>query len=601
MILFPFESVPKGSRIILYGAGNCGKSFFRQIVNSQYCDLKLWVARDYQKFKSAPDRFGCTYPVNEIKTIKTVDAYDYIVIAIVDTKVSKEVRDMLLTDYGVPQEKIISAVHEFAEDTVYGNYKNEYQELQGESDEIKLVKPTVVIRANELSIMPRYLLARDIKNGVTNEAHISLYKRTILAQSDIFTGSNYFSQRAQKNSVDDFLREFRNLVESIDVSDFERENYVPVTTGNRIVLDGQHRIAASLAQEKEIWIKYYPDSSAYGDGFGFSWFLKNGFNVEDMQRILYAYGCNYPHCGIFVFFATMMNQWEYFLAQIEKNCTVVGYVDLDFSRDYIGFENVIRAIYFDPMWRNVQIHLKTRLLKFSPLRLRVVLVSNEKDTSKDIFRTIRETKLLLREAVSDSVEVDSGAVMHASDTFAEYVQLRDLLLSPNQIRNISRMTQRSWRKSFIERLDKLKAFLNENGIRQEDAIVVGGSVLEVFGLRESDDLDITFKSNFRAKFGAEMQKVTDDIDICRQDNVIGENATVYRDDILIEDDDLHFLFYGLKFLNIEILKSKKKHDGRPKDLEDVRLIDIFEEYATNFDDKLVLRKQIDRELHLKRF
>lgn len=80
--------------------------------------------------------------------------------------------------------------------------------------------------------------------------------------------------------MEDFLREFRQLTERIETADFEKENYIPIVYGNRIVLDGQHRISASLTLEKNIWIKYYPDSSEYGDGFGFAWFKKNGLTQK---------------------------------------------------------------------------------------------------------------------------------------------------------------------------------------------------------------------------------------------------------------------------------------------------------------------------------
>ncbi len=600
MLLFPFESIPKDSNIILYGAGNCGIEFFRQIVNSGYCNLVLWVDQRYEFFESSLDKYGCIFPVSKVEEIRNIKDFDFIVIAIVNAKISENVCHMLASDYGVPLNKIVKTVHEYAHDTVYGNYKNEYQLKPKEAEEVISVVPSEIIRANELSIMPRYLLARDIKNNICNEAHLSLYKRTILAQGDLFTGNNYFSQR-NKSKVEDFLREFRQLTERIETSDFEKENYVPIVYGNRIVLDGQHRIAASLALEKNIWIKYYPDSSEYGDGFGFSWFKKNGFGTEDMQRILYAYGCNYPRCGIFVLFGTVRGQWDYFLSQIEKNCTIVGYVDLDFSTDYVAFENVIRALYKDPLWKNVQIHLKSMLLKLAPLMLRVVLVSDEKDHSRDIYEVVREKKLLLRESVSNSIEIDAGAVMHASDSFAEFVLLRDLLLSPNNIRNFSWMYERKWRPEFIEKLDRLRKFLYENGIRVEDVVVVGGSVLEIFGLRYSDDIDITIKSNYRKKVGYGFKRVDEDIEICQQDHVIGENGILYKDDVLIEDDDLHFLFYGIKFINLEILKTKKCYDKRQKDIEDVRLIEIFQEYTANIDDKKVLRAQLDRELHLKRY
>lgn len=597
VLLFPFELIPKGSRIILYGAGDCGIQFFRQIINTHYCNVVLWVDKRANEIENGEDRFGCKFPISAVEKIQECNDFDYAVIAIVNKDIADSVAEMLHDEYGISEDKIITTCHEYSTDTVYPNNRveDEYKEPSLESlaiDELCLV--------NELSVMPRFLVARDIVNNVYNEANLSLYKRTILAQGDIFTKENYFVER-KKETVNDFIEEFKKLIDAMKASDFDQRKYVPIVTGNRILLDGQHRIAGAAALEKEIYVKYYPDLEEYGDGFGFDWFVKNGFSTEDMQRILYAYGDCYKECGIFLLFGTQEHNWDYFLAQIKKNCTVVGYVDLDFKHDYVGFENIIRDMYWDPLWINTQIHLKAKLLKLAPLKIRAVLVSNQNNKEKDIYKTIRATKLLLRDSVSEELEVLSGAVTHATDNYEEYLWVRELFLSVNTCKNMSRIVLRNYRASFIEKLDKYRKLLYDNGVRPEDAMIVGSSIMEVFGLRESNDIDFIVNSKGRAVLGKKSRKIDEDIELCGKDFVVIENDVVMPDDVLISDENLHIQFYGLKFINLEVLKSKKIRDARQKDEEDVKLINLFLEYANNFDDKLELRRQIDRELHLKRF
>ncbi len=597
MLLFPFEMVPKGSSIILYGAGDCGIQFYRQIINTNYCDIVLWVDKRANEIENGEDKYGCKFPISEVEKIKQCDNYDYVVIAIVNKDISKKVAEILHDEYGISETKIITTCHEYATDTVYPNNRveDEYKEPIIESKELD-----EIYLLNELSVMPRYLVARDIATNIYNEANLSLYKRTVLAQGDIFTSENYFVERT-KATVDVFIEEFKKLIDSMKVSDFEQRKYIPIVSGNRIILDGQHRIAAAAALEKNIYVKYYPDLKGYGNGFGFEWFEKNGFCTEDMQRILYAYGNCYKECGIFLFFGTQEHNWDYFLAQIRKNCTVVGYVDLDFKHDYVGFENIIRDMYWDPLWLNTQIHLKSKLLKMAPLKMRVVLVSNQDNRNLDIYKTIRDTKLLLRESVSEELEVLSGAVTHATDSYEEYLWVRELILSVNTYKNMSRIVSRNFRASFIEKLDKYRKLLYDNGVKPVDAMIVGSSILEVFGLRETNDIDFIVDSKGRTVLGNDSKRLDQDIELCRKDSVVIENDVVLPDDVLVSNENLHIQFYGLKFINLEILKSKKIHDGRIKDIEDVKYINMFMEYANNFDDKYELRNQIDRELHLKRF
>lgn len=585
----------------MYGAGVCGITFFRQLLSTKYCDLVLWVDKNAATLKSEPDCYGCTFPVSEVDELYHRQDYDFLLIAISKKEIVSEVYSSLIEDYQIPAEKIITVVHEIiTHDTVYGTYKNEYTALLQESELLQKVFPNEVIKSNELSVMPRYLLCKDIVNGINNEANISLYARTILAQGDIFTKDNYFSNR-DKSSVKDFVSSLRKLVHDMQENDFNRQNYIPMVHGNRIILDGQHRIATSLALEKELWTRYYPDNVNYGDGFGFEWFQKNGFHTNDQLRILRAYADTVPNCGLIILFGTVMDHWEYLQAQFAKVCQLVGYVELDFTKNYLGFENLVREIYQDPLWQNVQIHLKSSLLKLSPLKLRVLLVSNENDPTQNIYETIRYTKLKLRDSLYFNSEPNAGVVVHASDSFEEFVLMKNILLSPNNQNALTRCTFRNYRKYFVDRLSELKNILYEKKIRIEDICVVGGSILEIFGLRTSDDLDIIIKSTYHSKYGTDAQKWNDFIDVCPPDRIVDENNQIWKNDLLIDDDNFHFMFFGIKFMNIELLKSKKKHDGREKDLNDVKLINLFLEYAAHFDDKYVLRQQIDRELHLRRF
>ena len=94
--LFPFSDVEKDKKIVLYGSGNVGKIYERQIRQSQYCKIVLWVSKDYKNSEgmvSSPDMImDCEY--------------DYIVIAVADNSIAQDIRKHLL-GMGVADEKII--------------------------------------------------------------------------------------------------------------------------------------------------------------------------------------------------------------------------------------------------------------------------------------------------------------------------------------------------------------------------------------------------------------------------------------------------------------------------------------------------------------
>ena len=95
---FPFLRVPNGSRVILYGAGNVGNVFKRQVKRHSGITVEKWV-----------DIRGDDFGDDEIESIEAImDAqYDYIIIAIEDETIAADVRRNLSEQFSVPSEKII--------------------------------------------------------------------------------------------------------------------------------------------------------------------------------------------------------------------------------------------------------------------------------------------------------------------------------------------------------------------------------------------------------------------------------------------------------------------------------------------------------------
>lgn len=95
--IFPFNKVNKKDKIILYGAGHIGQLFYNQIKKLDYCNVVLWVDKNYKRLNDmiyAPEK------------ILKEDDYDRIVIAIKEQRVKKQVEEYLIA-LGVSKDKII--------------------------------------------------------------------------------------------------------------------------------------------------------------------------------------------------------------------------------------------------------------------------------------------------------------------------------------------------------------------------------------------------------------------------------------------------------------------------------------------------------------
>lgn len=94
--LFPFGLVPHKAKVIIYGAGAVGISFYRQIAYSAYCDIVAWVDKKWEE-KGAP--------VESLQALNERE-YDFVVIAIHDAGIAKKITTALMKE-NVPSYKII--------------------------------------------------------------------------------------------------------------------------------------------------------------------------------------------------------------------------------------------------------------------------------------------------------------------------------------------------------------------------------------------------------------------------------------------------------------------------------------------------------------
>ena len=255
--LFPFSIVPKGSRIIIYGAGEAGYDFYRQIKTSGYAELVLWVDRQYEWFRVL------NLPVDSPDEIKSAD-FDYVVV----TAERQEVFSSIcgdLQEMKIEQERIIwqndYTVHE---NRVY-SYRD--RNLDEECRNAVRVSPFKFIRDDRLDIVIRYLYAKDIHEHIENQIHRDMYKKFIDRQwggqepTENYI-SAYFSEYTVKRGVEAFDSAFADLVKSIEQDGFDRKYFVPVDKKGRLI-NGAHRIAAAMACEVDAWCLEYPFDGLY--------------------------------------------------------------------------------------------------------------------------------------------------------------------------------------------------------------------------------------------------------------------------------------------------------------------------------------------------
>ena len=82
---FPYEDIPYGSRIALYGAGMVGKTMYYILQNTQYAEVVVWVDSQYQNYqKEGLNVFS--------KEMLIKEEFDYLLIAVEKQSLFEEIK-----------------------------------------------------------------------------------------------------------------------------------------------------------------------------------------------------------------------------------------------------------------------------------------------------------------------------------------------------------------------------------------------------------------------------------------------------------------------------------------------------------------------------
>lgn len=102
LITFPFPSdkIKKDAKIVLYGGGEVGKSFYHYLKEIKHAELVLWVDKNYERLGKY-DGFLIGSP-EKMKT----EEFDYVVIAIENGKIAESIKQGLL-QCGIAEEKVV--------------------------------------------------------------------------------------------------------------------------------------------------------------------------------------------------------------------------------------------------------------------------------------------------------------------------------------------------------------------------------------------------------------------------------------------------------------------------------------------------------------
>lgn len=102
--VFPFSQIEKSQNILLYGAGCVGRSYYMQIMATNYCRVLYWVDERAECLKKVG------YPVCKPEKVSDWSLPEKIVVAINDWRIADEIIKYIEESYRVDRNRIVFSI-----------------------------------------------------------------------------------------------------------------------------------------------------------------------------------------------------------------------------------------------------------------------------------------------------------------------------------------------------------------------------------------------------------------------------------------------------------------------------------------------------------
>lgn len=193
--------------------------------------------------------------------------------------------------------------------------------------------------------------------------------------------------------------------------------------------------------------------------------------------------------------------------------------------------------------------------------------------SNQTFKHTVKSRNQIREEFNAMTDSPAFDIFHCASNPNEYTHLYNIIFSTATLKSYTIRPQMT--SNLISRLTDLKKWARDTNTSLSDICIVGGAVLDLYGYKLCDDIDIVIKQSIRDErnYGSKPKLLTDGIDIVKSNysrkKKIGKWFT---DDELIYKPNLFVQACGIKFASLKIVNFRKQYSARPKDLADVEKI-----------------------------
>lgn len=410
--------------------------------------------------------------------------------------------------------------------------------------------------------MIKYLYVYAYVNNLQTEFFKHIYIIQMQCINNFTEITNYEKDKIIKNNGDICIQIFNKLIDSIKINGFNKNYLIPMGMNN-IITNGMHRYAickflniephfnnekinGSINYHYNFFLnrdKYQPFSNA---GLPLSReicdftaleYIKHNSNIRTM--ILYPKGY----------------AMEYNNDTFENILKLYGhiYYKKNVFLTKKGFRNLIKECYRNEKWigglfpTDSLANNKTNLCYDNNGEIIIYLIHvNELSNLIDMKEKCRKI-----------FNIDKCS-LHTSDYQEDTFRISSCLLNSNSVHFLNNAET----DKISTNLKNYFTNLNNKIKLNEDFCITSSAILDIYGLRESKDLDYLHKTDLNVNLN----------NISPHKNRWLIYYHTHKDDIIYNPEN-HFYFNGFKFATLNVIKKMKENRSEEKDIKDIALID----------------------------
>lgn len=366
-----------------------------------------------------------------------------------------------------------------------------------------------------------------------------------------------------------FTEAFEELAKSFKSKGYLEEHPLLVNE-NKYLLECSHRAACSLFFDTEripyeiredwervLFNKKLKEKTYFN--YGLDWFVKNEFTEDEIniienkrRELLLKTG----YCSAVVLWGAAYEFFEQIKQDISKDFEVLQTHKLEFDTE--SYKEFGRLLYKVDDISKERIEKKFSEMK-GPKTMSILFIhkwdpsfrNKTQFPDKLICIETEDLKKKIRKKYKNLIDnYYYDNIIHVGDNFEHTLYIKYLI-----------------------KLNKLNTALLSLDVAKEDVCIVGSSIMAAFGMKKADDVDFTCLKKHRSLIRNLLanKKEYSDLDL------VSENWCFFdkkiSDDALIKNPEHHFTKLNFKFANLDILLRRKKETRRPKDANDIALIE----------------------------